>query len=113
MNLSDEAVLLWPVLVLAARNQQILSYGEIYGFTGIPAVGQGRPLGLIDAYCQSKGFPRLNVIAVSRETGLPGDKLPAPHMTQEGMMIEKAKVFVFDWSAVEPKPRREDFPVSP
>jgi hypothetical protein len=108
MNLSDEAVLLWPLLLLAARNQQILSYAEVEGLTGIIAVSLGKPLGLIDAYCQRNGFPRLNVLVVSRDEGLPGKALPKPKLNAQKVMIEQSKAFVFDWHA-KPKPRRADF----
>jgi hypothetical protein len=81
MTQPEQAVLLWPVLALAARNQQILSYSDVQGFTGIAQHGLGQPLGLIHHYCERQRFPRLNVIVVNRDTGLPGEGLPGKGMT--------------------------------
>jgi hypothetical protein len=33
MTLAEQAALMWPILALAARNQQILSYAAVEGFT--------------------------------------------------------------------------------
>jgi hypothetical protein len=108
MTQPEQAVLLWPVLALAARNQQILSYSDVQGFTGIDQRGLGKPLGLIHHYCERERFPRLNLIVVNRETGLSGEGLPGKGMTPEEIFIEQSRVFVFDWSSKD-KPRSNDF----
>jgi hypothetical protein len=108
MTQPEQAVLLWPVLALAARNQQILSYSDVQGFTGIAQHGLGQPLGLIHHYCERQRFPRLNVIVVNRDTGLPGEGLPGKGMTPGEIFVEEARVFVFDWSSKD-KPRASDF----
>ena len=108
MTQPEQAVLLWPVLALAARNQQILSYSDVQGLTGIAQHGLGQPLGLIHHCCERQHFPRLNIIVVNRETGLPGEGVPGKEMTPEQVFIERSRVFVFDWSSKE-KPRSNDF----
>ncbi len=109
MTQPEQAVLLWPLLTLAARNQQILSYSDVQGFTGIAQHGLGQSLGLIHHYCERQHFPCLNVIVVNRDTGLPGEGLPGKKdMTPEQIFIEQSRVFVFDWSSKE-KPRANDF----
>jgi hypothetical protein len=108
MTQPEQAVLLWPLLALAARNQQILSYSDVQGFTGIVQHGLGQSLGLIHHYCEQQHFPRLNLIVVNRETGLPGEGVPGKEMTPEQIFVEQARVFVFDWSSKE-KPRANDF----
>jgi hypothetical protein len=108
MNQPEQAVLLWPVLALAARNQEILSYSDIQGFTGIDQRGLGKPLGLIHRYCERQRFPRLNLIVVNRDTGLPGEGAPIGSMTPEQIFVEQARVFVFDWPSKD-KPRTNDF----
>ena len=35
MTQAEQAVLLWPMVALAARTQQILSYAAFEGYTGI------------------------------------------------------------------------------
>ncbi len=108
MTQPEQAVLLWPVLALAARNQQILSYSDVQGFTGIDQRGLGTPLGLIHRYCESLHFPRLNLIVVNRDTGLPGEGVPGKSMTPDEILVEQARVFVFDWSSKD-KPRSSAF----
>ena len=107
MTQAEQAVLLWPVLALAARMQRILTYGELQGYTGIAAQGQHTPLGLIHAYCERKTYPTLNVIAVSAETGFPGEGFPKP-MSEVEHLIERARVYAFAWPSKD-KPRKEDF----
>jgi hypothetical protein len=108
MTQPEQAVLLWPVLVLAAHNQQILSYSDVQGFTGIVQQGLADSLGLIHRYCERQHFPCLNVIVVKRDTGLPGDGFPGKDVTPEKIFVEQARAFVFDWPSKH-KPRREDF----
>jgi hypothetical protein len=103
MTQPEQAVLLWPLLALAARNQQILSYSDVQGYTGIAQHGFGQSLGLIHHYCERQRFPHLNVIVVNRDTGLPGKG-----MTPEEIFVEQARVFVFDWPSKD-KPRANDF----
>jgi len=107
MTQRDQAVLIWPVLVFAARMQRVLTYGELEGFTGIAARGQHTSLGLIHAYCEHKRCPPLNSIVVSADTRLPGDGFPQK-MTPSAILVEQARVFAFGWSD-EKKPRSEDF----
>ncbi len=64
LNNPQQAMLIWPVLALAARMQRVLTYGDIEGLTGIMAVGQAKPLGMINGYCKRKHYPLLNTIAV-------------------------------------------------
>lgn len=108
MNQPDQAVLIWPVLVQAADMQRSLTYGELEGYTGIAAHGQHTALGLIHDYCKRKDYPILNVIVVSAKTGFPGEGFPEKQMTPTDLLIERARVFAFDWSG-KPKPRAEDF----
>ena len=89
--------------------QRFLTYGELEGYTGIAAQGQHKALGLIHDYCKRKDYPILNVIVVSAKTGFPGDGFPEKQTATE-LLVERARVFAFDWSA-RAKPRSEDFAV--
>ena len=104
----QRAVVIWSILLLAARMQRVLTYGEIEGFTGFMAVGQGEILFLIYLYCKSKGYPELNSLAVSQETGFPGGNYPGSPKTATDFLIERARVFAYGWSAKD-KPSAEDF----
>jgi hypothetical protein len=108
MTQPEQAVLIWPVLAFAARTQQVLSYSDLEGFTGIAAAGLGKPLGLIHHYCERKKYPLLNLIVVQRDSGLPGEGVPGKGMTPTEILVEQSKVYVFDWSGRD-KPRSDDF----
>ena len=101
----QQAMLIWPVLAQAARMQRVLTYSELEGFTGIFRNGQGVALGLIKAYCERKGYPKLNTIVVLEETGFPGYP---EQVTATEFLTERARVFAFNWPGKE-KPRPEDF----
>jgi hypothetical protein len=106
---SEQAMLIWPVLSLAAKLQRVLTYGEVEGMTGIPPHGQAHALGLIHSYCKGKKYPALNAIVVLASSGFPGAGFPE-NMTESELLIERARVFAFDWSSKD-KPRPEDFEI--
>jgi len=110
MTQAEQAVLIWPVLALAARTQRVLTYADVEGFTGILARAQGEPLLLIHRYCERKHYPLLNSIVVSQDTGFPGEAFPN-NMTPIEFLVERARVFGSNWSAKD-KPRSEDFEAS-
>ena len=110
LNQQQQAMLIWPVLALAARMQRVLTYGEIQGLTGIAARGQAEALGMINRYCKRKHHPLLNTIAVLAQgegVGFPAHGEP-DKLTPVQFLEERARVFAFDWSTVE-KPRPGDF----
>ena len=107
MNQPEQAALIWPVLAFAARMQRVLTYSELEGFTGVPRYGQNKALELIFLYCEKHKFPLLNSIVVSQESGSPGSEHPK-QLTPEEYLVERARVFAFNWSA-ETKPRSNDF----
>jgi hypothetical protein len=107
MTQAEQAVLLWPLLALAARTQQILSYAAVEGYTGIARHGLNRALGLIHNYCKRRGWPLLNTIVVSQQSGMPGKEFPGDLSSLE-TKVEQGRVFLFDWSGHD-KPRPNDF----
>jgi hypothetical protein len=60
MDKYQRAVQLWPLLVLAAQHQLLLSYSTVEHLTGIPRVGLGKMLGTITHYCQKHNFALVN-----------------------------------------------------
>ena len=107
MNKTEQAVIIWAVLSFAARMQRVLTYGDVEDFTGVLARAQAGPLHLIHLYCESKGYPNLNSIAVSQETGFPGEKYPGDH-ERLTLLSQRAQIFTFNW-AIKGVPRSKDF----
>jgi hypothetical protein len=107
MTQAEQAVLLWPLLAMAARTQQILSYAAVEGYTGIARHGLNRALGLIHDYCKRRGWPLLNTLVVSQQSGMPGEGFPEDLSPLE-IKVEQGRVFLFDWSGHD-KPRPHDF----
>ena len=97
MKSHERAAQIWPVLALAARNRQILTYGLLSKLISVPTVGLGQLLEPLQSYCLlQKDMPPLSAIVVSGETGLPGPGfIAAPDLPREQM-----RVFAFDWLAV-------------
>ena len=106
MTQAEQAVLLWPMLALAARTQQILSYAAAEGYTGIPRHELNRALVLIHDYCQRRGWPLLNTLVVSQQSGKPGEG--SEGLSPSEIKVEQGRAFLFDWSSHD-KPRPDDF----
>lgn len=72
MTAPERASQIWPVLLLAAKNRQILNYELLSDLIGVPRAGLGQLLEPIQSYCLLNGLPALTVLVVSNKTGLPG-----------------------------------------
>jgi len=59
MTANERAAQIWPVLVLAAYNRQILTYRILKKLTGMAAVGLGQCLEPIQSYCLIQDLPQL------------------------------------------------------
>ena len=97
MNRAQRAQQLWPLLAFAARNRQILFYGEIAKVCGVPAAAVGQNLEPIQRYCAEKALPPLTSIVVNRETGLPGTGFTAA----ADVPGAQVRTFLFDWFGIE------------
>ena len=106
MTPAEQAVLLWPMLALAARTQQILSYAAVEGYTGIARHELKSALGLVHDHCQRRGWPLLNTLVVSQQSGMPGEG--SEGLSPSETKVEQGRVFLFDWSSHD-KPRPDDF----
>jgi putative restriction endonuclease len=95
MRSDERAAQLWSLLILAARNQQILSYGMIEHLTGLPMRALGKRLHPIQEYCRENGLPPLTSIAVTETSGVPGEGFTGAPI--EEVFRAQARVFVFDW----------------
>ena len=72
MNSAERAAQIWPVLTLAARNRQILTYDLLSKLIGVPRAGLGQLLEPIQSFCLLNKFPPLTILVVSAESGMPG-----------------------------------------
>ena len=104
MSRFDQTACIWPLLVLAARNRQVLTYDLLGRLLGVPASDLGRLLEPIQSHCILKGLPPLTSIVVSDRTGMPGDGFIAA----DNLPQAQAETFLFDWLGC-PVPSREDY----
>jgi alkylated DNA nucleotide flippase Atl1 len=93
MTSEERAQQFWSVLVFAAREQKVVSYEMLSQMTGM-ANTSGRELGHILYYCKHNKLPLLNLLAVSKDSGKPGDGCPADLSDSPA---QQARVFVYDW----------------
>ena len=70
---------LWSILVLTARNRQILTYEMIGQACGVPAPSVGDFLRPIQQYCVENELAPLTSIVVNKSTGIPGEGFIAAH----------------------------------
>ena len=93
MTSPERAQQFWAVLVFAAREQKVVSYEMLSQMTGM-ANTSGRELGYIFYYCKHNDLPLLNLLAISKDSGKPGDGCPA---NLSDLPAQQARVFVYDW----------------
>jgi hypothetical protein len=104
MTQHERAAQLWSLLVLAARTQQVLSYGMVERLTGIPRQGVGNFLGPIEHYCKRHKLPPLSSLVVNEQKGLPS----AGFTKTIDAVGAQVQVFAFDWFSHE-TPSPQDF----
>jgi hypothetical protein len=86
MTREERAQQLWSILVLAARNRQILTYEIVGQACGVHAPSIGDFLRPIQQYCSENQLPPLTSLVVQKHTGIPGDgfiaaeNVPMAHM---------------------------------
>jgi|SRR5579859_137640 len=95
MTKYERAQQLWSILVLAARNRQILSYGIIEQATGLVRPSIGQMLSPIQNYCLNRKKPPLTILVVSEKSGIPGEKFIAAKDIPQAQQ----HVFAYDWLA--------------
>lgn len=94
MTIPQRSAQIWPVLALAAKNRQILTYNILARAIGMPARGLGNMLEPIQSYCLIKKLPPLTILVVQKETGLPG---PGFSAVSKDIPKHQIKVFEYDW----------------
>jgi hypothetical protein len=106
-SVPSRALQAYLVLIGAAWNRQILTYGSLsqeqmmFGTGGILS----DPLGCIMAWCKEEGLPPLTVLVVNTETGLPGRGLTT--VPDEEFAASMQRVFRFNWFDIFPPTLQE------
>jgi hypothetical protein len=94
MKREERALQLWSLLVLAAKNRQILTYDIVAKATGMMTLGIGNMLRPIQQYCIENDLPPLTSIIVNGSTGLPGTGFIAA----ENVPKAQLETFEHDWT---------------
>ena len=96
----------WSLLVCAARDRRIYTYGQIADALGMPGARRtvASFLGPIMYYCRQKRFPPLTVLVVNQGTGRPGKGL----IIDNDVDKERERVFRHNWFKMKP-PETADF----
>lgn len=77
MNTSQRALQIWQILIGAANNRQVLTYGIVDKMVEMPLIALSQPLDLISKYCDNNDLPPLTLIVVQTERGKPGERSQA------------------------------------
>src|SRR4051812_44790690 len=96
MKREERVAQLWSLLVLAASNRQILTYGLVAKLIGAPTAALGAWLEPIQSYCLIKGLPALTALVVSGSTGEPGEGFVG--YAVKDVAREQQHVFTFNWT---------------
>ncbi len=103
MTREERALQIWPLLVAAAHNRQVLTYEIVADLIGMGPKGKGagtlaQPLGVIMDYCSAQGLPPLTVLVVNKTTGEPGSGLK----TIRELHRDRERVFRHEWYKAVP-----------
>jgi hypothetical protein len=89
---------IWQILIAAAHNRQILTYGILAKHLGYKGAGVfASQLGHVAFYCNQNGLPPLTSLVANEKTGLPGEGIPA-----EDTSADREVVFRFNWFDIVP-----------
>lgn len=103
MKREERAQQLWSILVLAARNRQVLTYEIIAQACGVPAPSIGDFLRPIQQLCTERELPPITSLIVNKNTGLPGEGF-----LTESVPLAQLQSFSCNWLAIQ-APSAEDF----
>lgn len=95
MTKAERAQQIWQVLVSAASNRQVLTYGLVADRIGMGPGTLAGPLGCIMNYCEREDLPPLTVLVVGKGRGTPGHGLAT--VTPSTQDREREAVFAFNW----------------
>lgn len=96
MTAGERATQIWPVLALAAKNRQVLTYDLLAQLISVPRFGLGKLLEPIQSYCLVNDLPPLAILVVGGDTGIPDEGFIAAH----DISRHQAAVFAKNWLAL-------------
>ena len=89
---------MWQILVGCAHRRETLTYGLLAEMIGVPVpISLAYPLGQIQNWCLSQGFPVLTILVVRKNTGKPGSGA-----ISEDVDSTREAVYAFNWYDVVP-----------
>jgi len=102
----SRAFQVYLILIGLAYERKIATYGMIADLLGFKGAGTlARILGHIIIWCEANDLPRLTVLVVNQETGLPGEGIGE----LSDLDAQREQVFQFNWfSLVPPTPEELD-----
>ena len=83
MKKNEAALLVWPLLVDAARHKKTITYAGLSNAIGTHWRAMRHPLSVIQDYCIQHNLPPLTALVVLQQQGIPGRGFIAPRGTQE------------------------------
>jgi hypothetical protein len=90
----DRVSQLWPLLIHAAEQRQILFSADVGRYLGLPAVGAlSQLLAPVRRYCTEHELPPLTVLVVEQHSGLPADGSTRASDTPAAQV----RVFRYNW----------------
>lgn len=95
MKREERAQQIWQVLVSAAHNHQIITYGELASLIGMGPGTLAGPLGCVMYYCEQNRIPPLTALVVQKKGGKPGHGLTS--VNPKALDVNRQKVFAFRW----------------
>lgn len=98
-NWIHAAGILWPVLVVAAKNREKPIYKELAPLISTNPLSVGKALEHIQSFCMESKLPPLSAIVVSKTTGLPGGGFIAWDIDDIDTAFEK--VYEFPWGSIQ------------
>ena len=100
---ASRAQQLWQILIGAAAQRRIVTYGILADTIGIRvAVSLGEPLFHIKHWCEQNELPPLTVIVVNKESGKPGSG-----MALDDLDKAREDVFNYAWYRLVPPTMEE------
>lgn len=87
------ALQIWQILISAAHNRQVLTYGLLAKMVGYGGGGVfAAQLGHIAFYCEQQKLPPLTCLVTNEKTGHPGSGMPI-----HDSISRREEVFAYDW----------------
>jgi hypothetical protein len=93
MKREERAQQLWSIIVLGARNRQMLTHEIVGQACGVPPPSIGDFLRPIQRYCSEEDLPPLTSSIVNKNTGLSGEGFIA----DENVPLAQIQTFSVDW----------------